>query len=86
VKVVSYRRSLRQLAARRPLRDFLDDPRVAIGVLDGNVGAVAPKNDLPETAFDETDAPTIQTILTIKATSFQQCIPSRATSVPVTFA
>lgn len=46
---------------------------------------ILPKNDLPETAFDETDAPTIQTILTIKATSFQQRIPSRETSVPVAF-
>ena len=34
-------RLLRQLAARCPLRDLLDDPRVAIGVLEGNVGAVA---------------------------------------------
>ena len=34
-------RLLRQLAARCPLSDLLDDPRVAIGVLEGNVGAVA---------------------------------------------
>jgi hypothetical protein len=34
-------RLLRQLAARRPLRDFLNDPRVTIGVLEGNVGTVA---------------------------------------------
>jgi hypothetical protein len=48
--------------------------------------SILPKNDLPETAFDETDAQTIQTILTIKATSFQQCIRSRETSVPSAFA
>src|SRR5580692_5436032 len=35
------RRFLRQFAARRPLRDFPDDPRIAIGVLEGNVGTVA---------------------------------------------
>jgi hypothetical protein len=37
--------------------------------------AILPKVDLPETAFDETDAPTIQTILTTKAAPFRQCIP-----------
>ena len=48
--------------------------------------SILPKNDLPETAFDETDSPTIQTILTIKATSFSQCVPSRETSAPVALA
>jgi hypothetical protein len=48
--------------------------------------SILPKNDLPETTFDETDAPTIQTILTTKATSFQQGIPSRETSAEVPFA
>lgn len=37
--------------------------------------AILPKVDLPETAFDETDAPTIQTILTAKAVPFRQSIP-----------
>ncbi len=50
------------------------------------VVSILPKNDLPETIFDETDAPTIQTILTIKAFSFQQYIPSRETCVPVALA
>jgi len=40
-EVVSHCRLFRQLTARRPLRHFLNDPRVAIGVLEGNVGAVA---------------------------------------------
>jgi hypothetical protein len=48
--------------------------------------SILPKIDLPETAFDETDAPTIQAILTTKATSFRQCSPSRAASVPMAFA
>jgi hypothetical protein len=48
--------------------------------------SILPKNDLPETSFDETDAPTIQTILKIKAFSFQQYIPSSDTSVPVALA
>jgi len=45
--------------------------------------AILPKVDLPETAFDETDAPTIQTILTTKAAPFQQCIPVGAASMDV---
>ena len=45
-----------------------------------------PKLDLPETAFDEADSPTIQTILTSKASSFQQCSPLRAAIVPMAFA
>jgi len=44
-----------------------------------------PKIDLPETAFNETDAPSIQTILSTTATSFQQCSPSRAGSGPMAF-
>ena len=45
-----------------------------------------PKVDLPETAFDERDSPTIQTILTSKASSFQQCSPLGAAIVPMAFA
>lgn len=45
-----------------------------------------PKIDLPETAFNETDAPSIQAILTTTATSFQQCSSSRAVSGPMAFA
>jgi len=46
-----------------------------------------PKIDLPETAFDETDSPTIQTILTSKASSFQQqCSPLREAIVPMALA
>jgi hypothetical protein len=48
--------------------------------------SILPKFDLPETAFDETDAPTVQTIITIEATSFRQYIPSRAASVLAPFA
>jgi hypothetical protein len=48
--------------------------------------SIPPKIDLPETAFDETDRPTIQTILTTKATPFRQCGPSRTASVPMAFA
>ena len=47
------------------------------------VAAILPKVDLPETAFDETDAPTIQTILTMKAAPFRQCIPVGISSVDV---
>jgi hypothetical protein len=49
------------------------------------VGAVSilPKFDLSETAFDETDTPTIQTILTTKAAPFRQCIPVGAPSMDV---
>ena len=36
------------------------------------VAAILPKVDLPETAFDERDAPTIQTILTAKAAPFSR--------------
>jgi hypothetical protein len=46
-----------------------------------------PKIDLPETTFDETDSPTIQTILTIKASSFEpSCSQLRAAIVPMAFA
>jgi hypothetical protein len=45
-----------------------------------------PKIDLPETAFDETDSPTIQTILMSKASSFQQCSPLGAAIVPMAYA
>lgn len=45
-----------------------------------------PKIDLPETAFDETDSPTIQTILTSMAGSFQQCSPLGAAIVPMAHA
>jgi hypothetical protein len=48
--------------------------------------SILPKNDLPETTFDETDAPTIQTILTNKAASLQQGIPPRETLAQVPFA
>jgi len=47
------------------------------------VAAILPKVDLPETAFDETDAPTIQTILTTKAAPFRQCIPVGTSSMDV---
>src|ERR1700753_80021 len=40
-KVVSSHRLLWQLAARRALRDFLDNPSVAVGILKGNVGGIA---------------------------------------------
>jgi len=43
--------------------------------------SIPPTFDLPETAFDETDAPTIQTILT--AGPFRQCIPVGAASMDV---
>jgi hypothetical protein len=45
-----------------------------------------PRIDLPETAFDETDSPTIQTILTSKASSFQQFSPLGAAIVPMAYA
>jgi hypothetical protein len=45
--------------------------------------AILPKVDLPETAFDESDAPTIQTILTTKAAPFRQCIPVGTSSMDV---
>jgi hypothetical protein len=45
--------------------------------------AILPKFDLPETAFDEADTPTIQTILTTKAAPFRQCIPVGAPSMDV---
>ena len=45
--------------------------------------AILPKVDLPETVFDETDTPTIQTILTTKAIPFRQCIPVGTSSMDV---
>ena len=39
-RTVSCLALLRQRPARRPLRDFLENPRVAIRVLEGNVGTV----------------------------------------------
>ena len=45
--------------------------------------SIPPTFDLPETAFDETDAPTIQTILTTKAAPFRQGIPVGASSMDV---
>jgi hypothetical protein len=45
--------------------------------------AILPKVDLPETAFDETDATTIQTILTTKAAPFRQCTPVGTSSMDV---
>jgi hypothetical protein len=48
--------------------------------------SILPKIDLPETAFDETDRPTVQTILTTKATPFRQYGPSRTVCVPMAFA
>jgi len=44
-----------------------------------------PKIDLPETAFDETDAPTIQAVLMTEAAS-SKCIASGAASEPMPFA
>jgi hypothetical protein len=44
-----------------------------------------PKIDLPETAFDETDAPTIQAVLMTEAAS-SKCITSGAASAPMPFA
>jgi hypothetical protein len=46
--------------------------------------SVLPKIDLPETAFDETDAPTMLAVVTEVASS--KCISSAATSAPVLFA
>ena len=42
--------------------------------------SILPRFDLPDTAFDEADTPTIQTILTTKAAPFRQRIPVRAVS------
>jgi hypothetical protein len=44
-----------------------------------------PKIDLHETAFDETDTPTIQTAVTTEAAS-SKCISSGAASTPIPFA
>jgi hypothetical protein len=44
-----------------------------------------PKIDLPETAFDETDAPTIQAVLMTEYAS-SKCISSGAASAPIPFA
>jgi hypothetical protein len=46
--------------------------------------SVLPKIDLPETAFDESGTPTIQTILTTNAIPFRQCNPARAASAVFT--
>src|SRR4029077_1423218 len=43
-----------------------------------------PKIDIPETAFDETDAPTIQAVVMIGAAS-SKGISSGATSAPIPF-
>ena len=40
--------------------------------------SILPRFDLPDTAFDEADTPTIQTVT--KAAPFRQCIPVRAVS------
>jgi hypothetical protein len=45
--------------------------------------AILPKVDLPETAFDETDAPTFQTILAAKAAPFRECIPVSTSTMDV---
>jgi hypothetical protein len=45
--------------------------------------SLPPTFDLPETAFDETDTPTIQTIVTTKAAPFRQCIPAGTASMNV---
>jgi hypothetical protein len=42
-----------------------------------------PKIDLPETAFDESDAPTVQAVITEAASS--KCISPRAASAPILF-
>jgi hypothetical protein len=47
--------------------------------------SVLPKIDLPETAFDETDIPTIQAVVTTAAAS-SKCISSWAASEPIPFA
>jgi hypothetical protein len=44
-----------------------------------------PKIDLPETAFDETDVPTIQAVVMTEVAS-SECISSGAASVPMPFA
>jgi hypothetical protein len=44
-----------------------------------------PKIDLPETAFDETDTPTVQAVVMTKAASWK-CILSGAASAPIPFA
>jgi hypothetical protein len=44
-----------------------------------------PRIDLPETAFDETDAPTIQAVVVTEAVS-SKCISSGAASAPIPFA
>jgi hypothetical protein len=43
-----------------------------------------PKIDLPETAFDETDAPTVQAIVVTKAAS-SKCISYGAVAAPMRF-
>jgi hypothetical protein len=44
-----------------------------------------PKIDLPETAFDETDAPTVQAVVATEAASSKR-ISSEAASAPIRFA
>ena len=46
---------------------------------------VLPKIDLPETAFNETETPNIQTAVTTEAAS-SKCISSGAVSAPIPFA
>jgi hypothetical protein len=47
--------------------------------------SVLPKVDLPETAFDETDAPTVQAVVMTEAAS-SKSISSGAASAPIPFA
>jgi hypothetical protein len=49
------------------------------------VVSALPKIDLPETAFDETDAPTIQAVVMTEDASLKG-ISSGATSAPIPFA
>jgi hypothetical protein len=44
-----------------------------------------PRIDLPETAFDETDVPTIQAVV-MTETASSKCISSEAPSAPTPFA
>ena len=46
--------------------------------------SVLPRVDLPETAFDETDAPTVQAVVMTEVAS-SKCISSEAASAPIPF-
>jgi hypothetical protein len=48
------------------------------------VVSVLPKIDLPETAFDESDAPTVQAVVMTEAAS-SKCISSEAASALIPF-